>query len=283
VAPHLLWLRRFGRVYGRLVRLMADRATRPWMEPVMRLREAHGITDRSNPLLDGQFSPTMTLAMFSSMLGAPQSDWPAHTRQTGFVFHNGALTMPGELERFLDEGEPPVVFTLGSSAVGAPGRFYAESAAAIERLGVRAVLLTGGFAENERVAPSRRVLLVQTAPHQSLFPRAAAIVHHGGVGTTGQGLRAGRPTLVVPYAHDQPDNAARLVRLGVARSVPATRYDATVVSRELERLLQDGRFQTRAAAVADRVSREDGAAAGADAIESALRGAVVTPAVPTGS
>jgi rhamnosyltransferase subunit B len=272
VAPHLLWLRRFGTVYGRLVRALADRVTRSWVAPVYRLRQAHGMTDSSNPLLDGQFSPTMTLAMFSSMLGTPQHDWPAHTRQTGFVFYNGSLTMPPELEAFLEAGEPPVVFTLGSSAVGAAGRFYEESAAAVERLGVRAVMLTGGFAENERAPSSRQLLMVPTAPHQELFPRAAAVVHHGGVGTTGQGLRSGRPTLVVPHAHDQPDNADRLVRLGVARSIPAHAYATGNVTRELGRLLGEERFRIRASEVAARVSREDGAAMAADAVEAALEG-----------
>jgi UDP:flavonoid glycosyltransferase YjiC (YdhE family) len=270
VAPYLLWLRRFGTAYGRLVRAVADRVTRNWAEPVYRLRRELGIDDRSNPLMDGQFSPTMTLAMFSSVLGAPQQDWPARTRQTGFVFYNGALTMPPELEAFLADGEPPVVFTLGSSAVGAAGRFYVESAAAVERLGVRAVFLTGGFPENEQVARSDRILMVPTAPHQSLFPRAVAVVHHGGVGTTGQGLRAGRPTLVVPHAHDQPDNADRLVRLGVARAVPALAYESARVAQELGRLLREDRFRVRAGEIARRVAGEDGAAAAADAIEGAL-------------
>jgi UDP:flavonoid glycosyltransferase YjiC (YdhE family) len=269
-APYLLWMRRFGTVYGRIVRALADRVTRNWSEPVYRLRQAHGITDSSNPLMDGQFSPTMTLAMFSSVLGAPQPDWPSGTRQTGFIFYNASLTMPPELEAFLEGGEPPVVFTLGSSAVGAAGRFYVESAEAVRRLGVRAVFLTAGFPENEQVAASDRLLLVPFAPHQALFPRAAAVVHHGGVGTTGQGLRAGRPTLVVPHAHDQPDNADRLVRLGVARSVPAPSYESARVAQDLGQLLRDERFRIRGGEIARRVAGEDGATAAVDAIETVL-------------
>jgi UDP:flavonoid glycosyltransferase YjiC (YdhE family) len=272
VAPiaHLEWLRRLGPVYGRLVRWMAERATRTWVEPVYRLRRDHGLLDARNPLLDGQFSPTLTLALFSPVLGERQRDWPASTQQTGFVFYNGALEMPAELEAFLAAGTPPVVFTLGSSAVGAAGSFYAESVTAAHRLGVRAVLLTGGFAENEQVKSSPERLLVATAPHQTLFPRAAAVVHHGGVGTTGQSLRAGRPTLVVPHAHDQADNAARVVRLGVARSIPAPAYTAQAVTSALERLLRDPSYASHAEQVAARVMRDGGADAAADAIEAVI-------------
>jgi UDP:flavonoid glycosyltransferase YjiC (YdhE family) len=180
--------------------------------------------------------------------------------------------MPRELDDFLAGGDPPLVFTLGSSAVGAAGRFYAESVAAAERLGVRAVLLTGGFAENEQAAPSPRRLHVATAPHQSLFPRAAAVVHHGGVGTTGQALRAGRPTLVVPHAHDQADNAARVVRLGVAQSIPASAYQADGVVKALDRLLRDASFAVRAREVGELVRAEGGGESAADAIEAALSG-----------
>jgi len=144
VAAYLQRLRRFGTVYGRLVRWMADRATRSWMEPLYRLRRAHGIADDRNPLMDGQFSPTMTLALFSPVLGLPQRDWPTPTRQTGFVFYNGDLAVPPAFDDFIAAGDPPVIFTLGSSAVGAAGRFYSESVSAARRLGVRAVLLTGG-------------------------------------------------------------------------------------------------------------------------------------------
>lgn len=269
-APQLAALRRFGTFYGHLVRWVAERATRTWVEPASRLRREHQVPGNANPLIDGQFSPRLNLALFSPVLGAPQTDWPARTRQTGFVFYNGAAVIPPELDAFLDAGAPPVVFTLGSSAVNAAGRFYVESAAAVRELGVRAVLMTGGVAENERVEPSRDLLLVPVAPHQLLFPRASVIVHHGGVGTTGQGLRSGRPTLVVPHAHDQADNADRVARLGASRTIRAGAYRASTVARELGRILNDPAYATHAAEVGRRVSREDGAAASADAVEELL-------------
>ncbi|HEX7080592.1 MAG TPA: nucleotide disphospho-sugar-binding domain-containing protein [Gammaproteobacteria bacterium] len=100
--------------------------------------------------------------------------------------------------------------------------------------------------------------------------RASAIVHHGGVGTTGQALRSGRPMLVVPHSHDQPDNALRVCRLGVARKLPPRQYRAERVARELERLL-DGTYRARAEAIAAVVRGEGGADAAAEAIERLLR------------
>src|SRR5690606_11490043 len=93
----------------------------------------------------------------------------------------------------------------------------------------------------------------------ALFPRAAAIVHQGGVGTTGQALRAGVPTVIVPFSHDQPDNAARTVRLGTGRTLARSRYKAARVAQELAALLHDQACASRAGAIGKVVRDEDGA------------------------
>jgi rhamnosyltransferase subunit B len=265
-SPGLVHLRRLGPWVGRLFVRLAHHVTRDWSEPVHRLRAELGLPRGANPIYEGQFSPLLTLALFSRAIGAPQPDWPARTRVTGFVFYNGSEGLSPELEAFLDAGPPPVVFTLGSSAVGAAGSFYEESAAATARLGIRAVLLTGGFADNLPRVSSPNILLVDRAPHQLLFPRASAIVHQGGIGTTGQALRAGKPMLVVPYSHDQPDNAFRVRSLGVSRTVFPPAYRAARVARELEQLLREPAYRATATIVADEVKAEGGAAAAADAI-----------------
>jgi UDP:flavonoid glycosyltransferase YjiC (YdhE family) len=141
---------------------------------------------------------------------------------------------------------------------------------AAERLGVRAVLLTGAFEQNRPDGElSRDVLLVHRAPHQLLFPRSSAIVLHGGVGTTGQALRSGRPMLVVPHGHDQFDNAYRVTKLGVARTLHPKRYRAARVARELAGLL-GSECGARAETVAGIVRAEGGAAAAAEALERCL-------------
>jgi len=267
-APFLAPLGRLGPWYGRVVARVARRSTQGWMKPVFDLRHELGLPPGEHPLFEGQFSPALTLALFSRVLAAPQPDWPANVAVTGFVFYNGADGLPAELGAFLDAGPPPVVFTLGTSAVAAAGPFYEESVDAVRRLGIRAVLLTGGFDQNRpRAALPPGVLLVDRAPHQSLFPRAAAVVHQGGAGTLAQALRAGRPTLVVPHAHDQPDNAARVATLGVARTLLPRSYRGRRVARELEYLLSDKSVAARASEVAAIVGAEGGATAAAVAID----------------
>jgi UDP:flavonoid glycosyltransferase YjiC (YdhE family) len=259
-----------GLLVNTLLKLARPRL-RSWVAPYEQLRAELGLPRGGHPMIEGQFSPHGTLALFSRVLAKPQRDWPPNATVTGGVFYNGPeAALEPELEAFLAAGEPPVVFTLGTSAVGAAGRFYHESAAAVEQLGVRAVLLTGGFAPNrpERIPPG--VLLVDRAPHQLLFPRASAVVHQVGAGTMHQALRSGRPMLAVPHGHDQFDNARRVRRLGVARTLFPSEYRAQRVATELNALLT-GAYRERAAVVAETVRRERGAEAAVDAIERVLR------------
>jgi UDP:flavonoid glycosyltransferase YjiC (YdhE family) len=248
------------------------RITRRWAEPVQRFRERIGLQPGANPLLEGQHSPHLVLAMFSSVLGQPQPDWPPNVVVTGPVLYNTPASpeSAATLERFLASGPPPIVFTLGTSAVEAAGSFYEVSARVAQRLGRRAVLLTGRHAHNRPGNLGDHVLAIDYAPHAALFPRAAAVVHQGGAGTTHQALAAGRPTLIVPWAHDQPDNAMRVARLGVSSTLPPRRYTVRNVARALDRLLSDTACARRAVEVGAVVRREPGAARACDALERLL-------------
>jgi UDP:flavonoid glycosyltransferase YjiC (YdhE family) len=108
------------------------------------------------------------------------------------------------------------------------------------------------------------------APFAELFPRADVIVHAGGVGMAGLAMRSGRPTLVVSYAHDQTDNAERVKRLGIARTVPAWRYTPARAAAELRHLLESPMYEQRASEVAEKVRQEDGVRAACDAPERLL-------------
>jgi UDP:flavonoid glycosyltransferase YjiC (YdhE family) len=249
---------------------LARPTLRRWVEPVDKLRAELGLPRGGHPMIEGQFSPHGTLALFSRVLAEPQADWPPNVTVTGTVFYNSPEPLETELENFLAAGEPPVVFTLGTSAVGAAGGFYHESVAAAAKLGVRAVLLTGGFAQNRPAHVPPNVLLVDRAPHQLLFPRASAVVHQCGAGTTAQALRSGKPTLLVPHGHDQFDNARRVRKLGVARTLLPKEYRAERVARELNALLAEPRYEERAAAVSIVVREERGAEACVAAIERLL-------------
>jgi UDP:flavonoid glycosyltransferase YjiC (YdhE family) len=259
---------------GRAVIGAVRLATRDWSEPVYRLRRRLGLPRGGNPIFEGQHAPALVLGLFSRMLGEPQPDWPPQAIVTGQPVYDAphGTTLSPALSAFLDAGEPPLVFTLGTSAVLAPGEFYTESLAASRRLGMRAVLLVGREREAALSAQisGHDAIAVAAAPHSLLFPRAAVVVQHCGVGTLGQGLRAGRPMLAVPFAHDQPDNAWRAARLGMARVLPPPRYRAPRVAEELARLLGDPSYATSAARVAARVREEDGVAAACAALERLL-------------
>ena len=239
--------------------------------PWYRLRKELGLPPWvGNPLVEGH-SPSLVLALFSEVLAAKQTDWPPQTVVTGFPMYDqhGEAGLPPELVRFLDAGPPPIVFTVGFSAVTVAGRFYEESIAAASALGRRAVLV-GKRIRREQAALPEGVFACDYAPFSQLFPRAAAVVHAGGIGTTGLAMRAGRPMLVVPFAHDQPDNAERLRRLGVARTISGPRYSAARATTELRHLLDDSSFSQRASEVAQQVRQEDGVKVACDALEAFL-------------
>jgi rhamnosyltransferase subunit B len=265
---------RLGPALMRPITAFGKRTYRHWATPVDALRAEVGLPRGENPIFDGQYSPHLNLALFSRVLGEPQPDWPQPNRVTGFPFYDRlqhGQGLPPELERFLEAGPPPIVFTLGSSAVHVAEGFYLESAEAARRLGRRAVLLVGPEGWNRLPEPlPEGVFATAYAPHSELFPRAAAIVHQGGIGTTGQALRSGRPALVVPFSHDQPDNAFRVTRLGTARTLERDRYRAPAVAPELRALLEDSRYADRAAEIGQRFRSEDGVGAACDALEELL-------------
>ena len=269
----VLWRLRFlgPLLFGPLFRLGRWKV-RGWSQPWHAFRAELGLPPAADPLFEGAHSPRLVLAPFSRLLGAPARDWPAQTAVTGFAFYDrdGAGGMSEELSRFLDAGDPPLVFTLGSSAVMDAGQFYEHSAAAAHRLQRRAVLLIGKEAKNRPPNLPPGVAAFDYAPYSELLPRAAAIVHQGGVGTTGQAMRAGRPMLVMPYAHDQFDNAARVTRLGIARTIRRHRYDTDGAVRELRILLDNATYAERATRVGKQVRAEDGVAAACDEIERIL-------------
>jgi rhamnosyltransferase subunit B len=244
-----------------------------WYGPYRAFRRDLGLTEDHDPLFAGKFSPLLHLALFSKVLGSPQPDWPTNTVQTGFCFYDGGddiQKMPAELDEFLDAGDPPIVFTLGSAAVMDAGDFFEESGEAALRLGRRAVLLYGKYSEPPNVLGGD-IRGFDYAPYSEVFPRAACVVHQGGVGTTGQVLRAGVPQLIVPFAHDQPDNAARCRRLGVARSIDRSSYRADLAAESIRRIFSDPSYRERAIEAAAIVRSERGTEAACDAIESIVK------------
>lgn len=264
-------LRRAPRLHRAAVGLYRARMRR-WTEPLDRIARSEGLRLREDPLLLGQFSEDLVLGLFASTLAKPQHDWPANTHVTGAVTHDvdeGELSE--EMRAFLDAGDPPIVFTLGSAATMATKAtdFYAIGAAAARRLGRRSVLLTGSSEfDASRVSGDKDCLAVRWASHLALFRRAAAVVHQGGAGTLHATLVAGRPMVIVPFAFDQCDHGMRAERLGIGRMVFPTEYDETGLAAALRPLLEDRHVGARAEQNAKLIAADRGATAACERIEA---------------
>jgi rhamnosyltransferase subunit B len=277
-APSLAFLYKINRRLNRGFIELSRIALRQWWEPVYSLRRELGLRPGGDPLFQDKFSADLILALISRAIALPQPDWPRNTVQPGYVFYDqdeAQSGLPAELEEFLQAGEAPIVFTLGSTAVHAPQTFFDQSAKAAKILNRRAVFLMG---ENPPPAEMKGdSIAVPYAPFSELFPRAAVVVHQGGSGTTAQALRAGHPTLIMPCGFDQPDNAARVKRIGAGLTVSRNRYDAQTAAKTLRRLLTDPGYAENAARIARQLEREDGLCGACDAIEQLLANAAQSP------
>ena len=264
--PNAYRLRRAGWIVNRAILEIGKLVSRHWWEPVRQLRRELGLRVQCDPVFKDKFSPDLVLALFSPWLAEPQPDWPPQTLQPGFVYFDHAGTEDSaELENFLAADDAPIVFTLGSTAVHNPGNFYQTSLAAARRLRRRALLLG---ATREPSVGWAEVLTLPYTPYFQVFPHAAAIVHQGGSGTTGQALRSGRPQLVVPYGWDQPDNGKRLERLGVGLCLARADYSVETAAAALSRLLTEPGFAVRAAEVVTQDKNEESLIAACSAVEA---------------
>jgi UDP:flavonoid glycosyltransferase YjiC (YdhE family) len=257
-------------VYDVLLRLIRD-AARRWEQPLHDYRRELGLPATGKVMLfEGQFSPLGTLALFDAPLMRPQPDWPPHTHLCGTPLYDGVAPEPEalvQLREFLAAGEPPLVFALGSSAVWLGGDFWEAALQAAQQLGRRAILITGTDRPANLPDDAR---VFSYLPYSLVFPHACAIVHQAGIGTLAQALRAGRPQLITPVWFDQPDNAARAVRLGVARALPFPRASAARLARQLQPLLTSRAYGNAARALAHTLNATDGAQVAADRILLAL-------------
>ncbi|MGI8468291.1 MAG: glycosyltransferase [Pyrinomonadaceae bacterium] len=272
VPPTAQWLKHFrflGSRFHGLIFGQARRVVKSWLGDYRKFRRELNLDENHDPVFDGKFSDLLHLALFSKVLGVPQPDWHRPTLQCGFCFYDGKDdlgAMPEGLNEFLNAGDAPVVFTLGSAAVMDARNFFEESARAAKILNRRAVLLYGTFNEPPKIS-DKNIAGFGYAPYSALFPKAACVVHQGGVGTTAQVLRAGIPHLIMPFSHDQPDNAARCERLGVAEIISRDDYTADAAANYLRKLLSDSSCKLKAAEAKRTVEAEHGTRTACDAIE----------------
>lgn len=182
-------------------------------------------------------SPQLVLGLFPNWFAPRQPDWPPQLQLTGFPrFDEATMTdMPAGLEEFLQAGEPPLIFTPGSAMTQGQS-FFRAALEACQRLQRRGLFLTGY--EDHLPSPlPESVQHFRYVPFSRVFPRAAAVIHHGGIGTTSQALAAGVPQLIMPMGFDQPDNAARVFRLGAGNMLYPKKFMGGNVAAALQPLL----------------------------------------------
>ena len=253
--------------------LIAREMKRRYAASINAVRAEHGLPPLNQaPVLEIENENAIRLALFSGLLAPDDPAALANAHFTGFPVFDSYFGQHEPLDRavedFLSIGPPPVVFTLGSFAVFAPGSFYKHSAEACHRLGLRAIFLTG---ETGASQTTETMLTRPYLPHSQIFSRCSAIVHHGGIGTTGQAMLSGRPQLVVPHMGDQWDNGRRVERLGIAKVLPAAKYSADRAQTTLADLLNNETTARLAQNIANKVGTENGAVEAANFILSQLR------------
>lgn len=264
-----------GPIYRRLtwqaLRLAMRLGSAPFMTLWRRLHDPQGRSRGANALQLGPGRPVPVLHAYSAVVCPAPADWPAHARVTGWWFLPDApWAPPPALSAFLEAGPPPVYIGFGSMAGVDPQRTTEIVLAAVQRAGVRAVLAIGWGGLSAAALPPQ-VHVLDHAPHAALFPRMAAVVHHGGAGTTGAGLRAGRPSVICPFGVDQPFWGARVHALGAGPApIPQRRLDVELLAAAMHRAVHDSSMRQRAEALGRAIRAEDGVGVALSCIEQRL-------------
>jgi rhamnosyltransferase subunit B len=235
------------------------------LAPLNDIRQSLNLPPIRRPLNGWIFSPLLTIGMFPAWFAPPQPDWPAQLRLTGFPLFDAAEPVPAEVEGFLASGPPPIVFTPGTG-VKDPRAFFDAAIEACQRLSQRGLLLTRLGGPLPDLPPE--FCHAPFAPLSRVLTRSSALVHHGGIGSTSAALAAGVPQVIRPMSHDQPDNAARVVRLGVGERLLPDEFGAASLAAKLGGLLDKPGVAHRCAALAGRIRASDPIGATCDLIEA---------------
>ena len=271
-APYILYPKSRAAVqYNRIVRAAVRVSVNVRMGRLRAFRRKIGLppTDEDFFLDFGRENKALAIfGLFSPHFAPVQPDHPKNISAPGFPFYKPSDAERRELgprlQSFLSAGEPPVIFTLGSFAPEVSGDFYDQSIRATRALGRRAVLLAGAKDAarlTSLVGPHEYVC--EQAPHSLLFPEGLCIVHHGGIGTAAEALRAGKPQIVVPFFGDQHDHGARVERLGLGLAIKLSFYDERRVVAALQELIA-GDYSEKAKGFVKHIAVEKGVESIAD-------------------
>lgn len=272
--PKLPLGRRYNRLTWRVVESLTARGTRGYLRTWRKAHDPQGHSRHSSPSQLQPGVPITVLHGYSDAVSPRPHDWPSHAYVSGYWFLDDAVDSDGAtwqpspaLLRFLEHGPAPVYIGFGSMASADAADATRRILAAVSQAGVRAVLARGWGGLVDAALPSN-VFALDEAPHTWLFPRMAAVVHHGGAGTTAAGLRAGCPTLICPFGLDQPFWGDRIAKLGAGPApLPQKRLHAESLGAALAELVSQPRFKEAATRIAAAMQAQDGVATAVALIE----------------
>ena len=260
-APGWIVQKDLGGIHNRLSGFVMLNVIWQWYRPfVNEFRERFGLRRMNASGFHRILASTILLSAYSPNVIPRPRDWSDTVHITGYWFQDSqSFWQPSvELENFLAQGEPPVYVGFGSMAGRDPERLTALVLEALSKSGQRGVLATGWGGLNATNA-SKHVFMLDSAPHDWLFPRMSAIVHHGGAGTTAEGLRAGAPTVIVPFIVDQRFWGERLHDIGVGvKPMPAKGLTADKLAESIHRAASEAQIRQRAESLGKMIRSEDG-------------------------
>lgn len=255
---------RLGGLYNRLSYVVLRFALAPYMGTINAWRqEALNMPPLGRFASDTVRSsgqPVPVLYSYSPQVVPTPADWPPHVAATGYWFLDEQRDYhpPADLQAFLGSGAPPVYVGFGSMAATNPEEKARVVIQALEKSGQRGVIAAGWGGLKASDLPGN-VFMIEHAPHDWLFPRVAAVVHHGGAGTTAAGLRAGKPTVICPFMGDQPFWGQRVYDLGVGpQPIPQKRLNADDLAEAIRAAVTDREMRRRAGTLGEAIRAEDG-------------------------
>ena len=267
-----LWRMPLPPFVAKAIGSLGKKIVEPWVAPLKKLRESLDLPDLGDVhiLEESQYSPHLNLALFSGLFAPTQKGWPQPMCQAGFVLHQQEKeSLSRETREFLDKGDSPLLFSLGTSGSGPEGQRFCEVAAETSLLmDKRAILVTGSNTDIlQHIPRDERLLPIAYEPFSQLIPQIKTLVHIGGVGTIAQGLYEGKPQVLVPFTYEQCDNALRLQDLSVSATIPIARLNSSILCRKIKQVEEDA-YRERALEIQAQIAGENGAEVAADQLEA---------------